>query len=120
MTKKTKEQMIATYEKHKNLKLAAEELDMVWQTLYYKLREFDHPSYRWAFSTKVQEECSDFLVCFCMEGFDCEEYGAVEKILLIPKEFYKNKQFISVSCSNSKWDDFEVTVEGLQEFFSNF
>ena len=55
-----------------------------------------------------------------MEGFDCEEYGAVEKILLIPKEFYKNKQFISVSCSNSNWDDFEVTVEGLQEFFSNF
>ncbi len=79
-----------------------------------------NPSYRWAFSTKVQEECSDFLVCFCMGGFDCENHGEAEKILLIPKEFYKNKQMMSVSCNKSKWYDFEVTVEELQEFFSNF
>lgn len=179
--------MKEVYDKHKNLKLAAEELGMVWQTLYYNLNKVGHPvtgdkerygsptdkmakamedkfkllvphaedynkdkfqalidfkvgdlsvdiksstkkdgyksnpkknaSYRWAFSTKVQEKCSDFMICFCMEGYDCENYGNVEKILLIPKEFYKNKQSLSVSCSKSKWYDFEVSEQELQEFF---
>ncbi|AUR93505.1 hypothetical protein NVP1187O_192 [Vibrio phage 1.187.O._10N.286.49.F1] len=58
------------------------------------------------------------MICFCMEGYDCEDYKDVEKILLIPKEFYKNKQSMSVSCTKSKWYDFEVTEEELQEFFS--
>lgn len=52
-----------------------------------------------------------------MEGLDCTEYGEIEKILLIPSEFYKNKQSISVSCNKSKWWDFEVTKEELVEFF---
>ncbi|AUR84732.1 hypothetical protein NVP1063O_065 [Vibrio phage 1.063.O._10N.261.45.C7] len=175
------------YDKHKNLKLAAEELGMKWQTLYWHLKEEGHPvtgdkerygsptdkmakyledvfqewlphsidcnankfqakvdfkvggytvdiksstkkdgyknnhkknpALRWAFSTKVQEDLSDFLICFCMEGVDCTEYGEIEKILLIPSEFYKNKQSISVSCNKSKWWDFEVTKKELVEFF---
>lgn len=188
--KNTIERMKTVYDKHKNLKLAAIELDMVWQTLYWNLQKVGHPvtgdkerygsptdkmakaledkfkelvphaqdynkdkfqaqvdfkvgdlyvdiksstkkngyknnpkksaAYRWAFSTKVQEDCSDFMVCFCMSGYDCETYGDIEKILLIPKEFYKNKQSLSVSCLKSKWYDFEVTEQELQEFFNNF
>lgn len=179
--------MKTVYDKHKNLKLAAEELGMVWQTLYWNLSKVGHPvtgdkerygsptdkmakaledrfqelvpkakdynkdkfqaqidfkvgelsvdiksstkkdcfknnpkkpaNYRWAFSTKVQEKCSDFMVCFCMSGYDCKDYGEIEKILLIPKEFYKNKQSMSVSCSKSKWYDFEVTEQELADFF---
>ncbi len=184
------EEMKNVYDKHKNLKLAATELGMVWQTLYYNLCKLGHPitgdkdkygsptdkmakaledkfkelvphaedcnrgkfqakvdfkvgdvyvdvksstkkdgyknnpkkssSYRWAFSTKVQEKFSDFLICFCMEGYDCENHKYIEKILLIPKEFYKNKQSISVSCKKSKWFEFEVTELELSEFFKEF
>lgn len=35
--------MIAAYEKHKNLKLAANELGMKWQNLYVQLRKFGTP-----------------------------------------------------------------------------
>lgn len=177
------------YDKHLNLKLAAMELNMKWQTLYWHLSKENHPvigdkeaygsptdkmakaledyfngivpeavpynagkfqapmdfsvngysvdikaatkkngyksnprknpSFRWAFSTKVQEKSSDFMVMFCMEGYSCEDYGNVEKILLVPKEFYHNKQSISVSCANSKWYDFEVSEAELQDFFFN-
>tara|TARA_B100001105_G_scaffold4933_1_gene3687 strand:- start:1822 stop:1989 length:168 start_codon:yes stop_codon:yes gene_type:complete len=55
-----------------------------------------------------------------MEGYDCENHGEVEKILLIPKEYYKNKQSMSVSCKKSKWFDFEVTEEELKQFFDMF
>lgn len=180
--------MCDTYDKYRNLKLAAVELGMVWQTLYWNLSKVGHPvigdkerygsptdkmanamenyfktlvphsedlnlskhqasvdflvnglsvdiksstkkdayknnikkkpNFRWAFSTKVQEKSSDFMVMFCMEGLDCEDYGGVEKILLVPKEFYHNKQCISVSCSKSKWYDFEVSEKELIEFFS--
>ena len=185
--KPTIEEMTKCYDKHKNLKLAAKELGMVWQTLYWNLNKEGHAvtgdksrygsltdkmarygeelfkslvphaidsndttfqakvdfnvngipvdvkcstkkdgyksnpnkntSYRWAFSTKVQEDYAEYLVLFCMEGFDASDYGDVEKILLIPKEFFKNKQSLSVSCIKSKWFDFEVSKEELQEFF---
>ena len=182
--------MVKVYDKHKNLKLAAKELGMVWQTLYWNLNKVGHPvtgdkerygsntdkmaryfedlfkglipsaennnqnqfqakvdfkvgdyfvdiksstkkdgyknnpkkkaSFRWAFCVKVQEEVgADFMVCFCTSGYDCEDFGDVEKILLIPKEFYKNKQSISVSCRKSKWFDFEITEEDLVEFFNS-
>jgi hypothetical protein len=176
------------YDKHRNLKLAAAELNMKWQTLYWHLSRANHPvvgdkeaygsptdkmakvledyfqeliphaisyneskfqapmdfsvngyrvdiksstkkdgyksnprknpAFRWAFSTKVQENSSDFMIMFCMEGLDCGDHGDVEKILLVPKEFYHNKQSISVSCSKSKWYDFEVSEKELIEFFS--
>lgn len=182
-------QMTEVYDKHKNLKIAAEELGMVWQTLYWNLKQIGHPvtgdkerygsptdkmakemedrfkkfipfakdlnenkfqatvdfdvngykvdvkcstkkdgyknnpnknkSLRWAFCCKVQEECSDFIVCYCMSGEDCKDFGVVEKILLIPKEFYKNKQSLSVSCRKSKWYDFEVDEDQLVEFFNS-
>tara|TARA_R110002012_G_scaffold49804_2_gene128769 strand:- start:32542 stop:33123 length:582 start_codon:yes stop_codon:yes gene_type:complete len=180
--------MVQVYEKHKNLKLAAKELGMVWQTLYWNLVQINHPvtgdkerygsltdklaketedtfkktvpfavdcnegefqakmdfkvkgfnvdvkastkkdgyknnpkknaSYRWAFSCKVQNNLADFIVCYCYKGYEADQYGEVEKILLIPKEFFKNKQSISVSCSKSKWYDFEVTEVELLTFFS--
>lgn len=175
------------YDKHKNLKLAASELNMKWQTLYWHLSAVQHPvvgdkekygstadkmakrtenlfnemipyasdanegkfqalvdfdvkghsvdikgsckndayknnprknkSLRWAFSCKVQEKCSDFLVCYCYEEESTDLADLVEKILLIPKEFYANKQSFSVSCNKSKWYDFEVSEEELLEFF---
>lgn len=178
------------YDKHKNLKIAATEIGVAWQHLYYHLSKVGHPvtgdkerygsvtdkmaretelafkkvvpyavdendkkfqsaldynvkglkidikssckkdgcksnpikssSFRWAFSCRVQELISDFLVCYCYEGFDATDHGNVEKILLIPKEFYKNKQSFSVSCTKSKWYDFEVTEKELREFFDSF
>lgn len=189
MSKHSLTVMKSVYDKHLNLKLAAEELGIPWQTLYYNLNKCGHPvigdkekygsdtdkmakyfedkfkklipyaedfnsekfqakvdfkvkgllvdvksstkkdgyknnpkknaSFRWAFSVKVQEEVdSDFLVCFCTSGYDCENFGGIERILLIPKEFYKNKQSISVSCRKSKWFDFEVSEQELIEFFN--
>lgn len=182
------EQMKTSYDKHQNLKLAAEELGMKWQNLYIELRSVNHPvtgnkerygsvtdkmaratekifhetvphavdmnegkfqakldftvnnlkvdvkastkkdgyknnprknaSYRWAFCCKVQEHHqADFLVCYCYSGTEASDYGTVEKILLIPNEFFNNMQSISVSCSKSKWYDFEVTEQELAEFF---
>ncbi|CAL9963606.1 hypothetical protein VPHF99_0085 [Vibrio phage F99] len=35
--------MKEVYDKHKNLKIAAEELGMVWQTLYWNLNKVRHP-----------------------------------------------------------------------------
>tara|TARA_R110002153_G_scaffold53726_5_gene149582 strand:- start:6098 stop:6682 length:585 start_codon:yes stop_codon:yes gene_type:complete len=178
-----------TYDKHKHLKNAAEELGIKWQTLYWHLAKANHPvlgdkerygsdtdklaertetlfqktvplaknnnlssfqakmdfivgtykvdvkastkkdgyknnpkknaALRWAFSSRVQEDIADFIVCYCYEGLDCLNFGNVEKILLIPKEMFKNKQSISVSCSKSKWYDFEVTSSELSEFFED-
>lgn len=180
--------MIEIYEKHKNLKIAAVELDMVWQTLYWHLCKINHPvtgdkekygsltdklakstedmfknivpyavdcndtqfqakmdfkvkgynvdvkastkkdgyknnpnknvSYRWAFSCKVQNDVADFMVCYCYEGYNADDSGSVEKILLIPKEFFLNKQSLSVSCTRSKWYDFEISEKDLSEFFN--
>lgn len=76
--------------------------------------------YRWAFSTRAQEDTADFLVCFCYAGYNCLEHGDVTKILLIPKEMFKNKQSISVSAKISKWYDFEVSEQELLEFFEEF
>ena len=189
MSKISVDKMVKVYDKHKNLKLAAEELGMVWQTLYSNLKKVGHPvtgdkerygsntdkmakyfedlfkewipfakdnnenefqskidfkvgelfvdvksstkkdgyknnpkknaSYRWAFSVKVQEQTeTDYMILFCTSGYDCEDFGDIERILLIPKEFFKNKQSISVSCKKSKWYDFEVTKEELIEFFN--
>lgn len=39
----TFEQMAATYDKHKHLKYAADELGMKWQTLYWHLQKNGHP-----------------------------------------------------------------------------
>ena len=185
--KPTIEDMKKCYDKHKNLKLAAKDIGMAWQTLYWNLNKEGHPvtgdkdrygsltdklakttedlfkytipfaedfnegkfqakvdfnvkgllvdvksstkkdgyknnpkknsSFRWAFSSKVQEDSADFLVCYCYSGYDADNFGEVEKILLIPKEFFKNKQSISVSCLKSKWYDFEVTEKELKDFF---
>lgn len=174
------------YDKHKNLKIAAKELDMPWQTLYWYLKKLDHPvegdkakygsltdkmaryaeelfiksvphavdhnkttfqakedftvngysvdvkssckkdggsnlnkkNFRWAFSTKVQEKVhTDFIVCYCFEEYDNQDAYTVAKTLLIPNEFFTNKQSISVSCIKSKWYDFEVTEQELTAFF---
>lgn len=85
----------------------------------YKKNPRKNASYRWAFSCKVQESSADFIVCFCMKGFDCEDHEGIEKILLIPKEYYKNKQSLSVSCRKSKWFDFEISEDDLKEFFES-
>lgn len=71
-------------------------------------------NYRWSFSTKKNME-ADFMVCFCLNG-DINE-NSVNRILLIPNEFCRDKQTISVSVRQSKWHDFEVSERGLVEFF---
>lgn len=74
----------------------------------------NHLNYRWAFSTKKNMD-ADFMVCFCLEGSTKENH--VNRILLIPNEFCRDKQTISVSCNTSKWFEFEVTEQGLVKFF---
>ncbi|CAM0107671.1 hypothetical protein VPH5P1C_0074 [Vibrio phage 5P1c] len=87
----------------------------------YKNNPHKNPSFRWAFSCKVQEEQqADFLVCYCFAGNSAEDHGEVEKTLLIPREFFNNMQSLSVSCRKSKWFDFEVTEDELKSFFDSF
>lgn len=86
----------------------------------YKNNPKKGAAYRWAFCCKVQEEVSaDFLVCYCYSGYDAGDFGKVERILLIPNEFFKNMQSISVSCRKSKWFDFELSEDDLKEFFNS-
>ncbi len=169
------------YAKHKNLKLAAQELGMPWQTLYVKLKasgakivgdklrygtdrdrlaalaeseflrivpwardrnkdefqsryDFDVGAMKvdvkasrprqlnakyemksWSFSIKKQRLICDFIVCFCYG-----DEGPVEKILLVPSEFFVGLQTVSVSCRGaSKWLDYSVSEDDLREFFAN-
>lgn len=69
--------------------------------------------YSWAFSFKKQAECADFFVCFCYD-----HDGSVKDLLLIPSEFSKGLQTISVPYDGrSKWKDFSVSKDGLRDFF---
>lgn len=168
------------YAKHMNLKLAANELCIPWQTLYVilkkegvavvgdKLRygsdrdrlaamaEFEFlrlvPTARnmnaigyqskhdfevgelkidvkcsmprklnsrfeaksWAFSFKKQSLTCDFICCFCKA-----EDKTTAKVLLVPSEFFKGLQTVSVSCEgNSKWLDYTVNPSELASFFA--
>jgi hypothetical protein len=184
----TGEELYSKYMEYKNLKLAAKDLNMPWQTLYWNLKKLgydvmgDKKKYgsandklaahaenyfnqlvphainqnvkrfqskfdfkvgeykvdvksstrkiqnsnrqntsgyqRWMFGLKDHQYQCDFLACVCYSGKDTEEFGEVEKILLIPKEFFQNYQTISVACTKSKWDDFSISQEGLSTFFS--
>lgn len=169
----------AAYERHKNLKLAANEVGIKWQTLYCRLKNQGVPitgdklrygsdrdklsalaesifrkyvpsavsmnaikwqhkhdfeingfkvdvkcslkKYRqkkckaqsWAFSIKKQTLSCDFICCFCF-GNNKE----VERALLIPSEFFKGLQTISVSVSGgSKWLDYSINISDLEDFF---
>lgn len=169
------------YEKHRNLKIAADEVGIKWQTLYFRLKkqgvniigdklrygsdrdrlsslaeakfhklvpfaksmnaikwqykyDFDvngfkvdvkcskprkllkkYDSESWAFSFKKQSLVCDFVCCFCLD-----HDGEIQRILLIPNEFFKGLQTISVSCNakNSKWLDYSVSPCDLAEFFN--
>ena len=167
------------YEKHKNLKIAAQEIGIKWQTLYLRLKnqgiavigdklrygsdrdklsakaeaifkehvpsavsmndikwqhkhDFEvngfkvdvkcsmkrrlsskYQSKSWAFSFKKQTITCDFVCCFCLD--DNKE---VENVLLVPSEFFKGLQTVSVASSgNSKWLDYSVDICELEEFF---
>lgn len=39
----TIQEMKSAYDKHKNLKLAADDIGMKWQTLYWYLKRENHP-----------------------------------------------------------------------------
>ena len=168
------------YAKHKNLKLAANEIGMVWQTLYVNLkkqgvavigdklrygsdrdklaamaeaeflrlvpqadninaRRFQHKwdfdvgqlkvdvkagmkrkmnkkyeSLSWSFSFKKQSLICDFICCFCMA-----DRHTIERILLVPKEFFAGLQTVSVSCVGySKWHDYSIEANDLAAFFT--
>lgn len=171
---------VEAYRKHRNLKLAAAELGIAWQSLYVRLRklgepvtgdklrygadrdklgalgeseflrlvpfatnhndnkfqskyDFDvcgqkvdvkasrprklNPKYQsksWAFSFKKQSLICDFICCFCMN-----DEKAIEHILLVPAEFFKGLQTVSVSCEgNSKWLDYSIQPDELSTFFN--
>lgn len=69
----------------------------------------------WSFSFKKQRLIADFIVCFCLS-----KNKDVEHILLVPSEFFKGLQTISMSCDgNSKWKDYAISEQELTEFFNN-
>lgn len=182
------EDIYKVYSKHWNLKLAANELGIKWQTLYWNLKKHGYDVVgnkkkygsitdklavkseevfnsliphannlnkskfqskidfkirehlvdimsstkkvqngyrknesrylRWSFGITEHQLSCDFIVCFCYEGRDAENHGKVERILLIPNEFFSRHQIISVSCNQSKWYEFTVTEKDLAEFFT--
>lgn len=172
-----------SYEKHKNLKLAAQEIGIKWQTLYYRLKKQGTPvtgdklkygstsdklahmaeqeflklvpeaknmnnvewqskfdmligevrvdvkcslprslqprklsTLSWAFSLKRQNYECDFMVCFGLN-----EDKSVNKVIVIPHEFFNGLQTISVPIGRpSKWHEYTVDKNELREFFLSF
>lgn len=170
---------VIAYEKHKNLKIAASEIGIKWQTLYSRLKnqgvsatgdklrygsdrdklsakaedefrlyvpsaksmndirwqsKYDfsvnghkvdvkcsmkrklssrYKNLSWAFSFKKQTLVCDFVCCFCLN-----ENKDTEVVLLVPSEFFKGLQTVSVASSgNSKWLDYSIDPNELEEFF---
>lgn len=69
----------------------------------------------WSFSLKKQTLLCDFICCFCMSSAK-----EIEKVLLVPKEFFEGLQTVSVSCAgNSKWLDYAVDQNDLALFFDS-
>lgn len=74
-----------------------------------------YPTRSWAFSFKKQSLLCDFICCFCMS-----EDKQIQRVLLVPREFFDGLQTVSVSCDGqSKWLEYEVQPEDLNEFFSS-
>ena len=170
---------ILAYRKHMNLKLAANELGVAWQSLYVRLKKLGEPitgdklrygtdrdrlgalgekeflrlvpfatnknfaqyqckydfdvfeqkvdvkassprqlnkkfqARSWSFSFKKQSLICDFICCFCMA-----EDRSIQHVLVVPSEFFKGLQTVSVSCEgNSKWLDYEIAADELASFF---
>lgn len=171
---------ILAYRRHMNLKLAAQELGVAWQSLYVHLKKLGEPiigdklrygtdrdklgamaeslfkklvpfaddqnrlrfqskvdflafgskvdvkcsmprqlnkksaSLSWSFSFKKQALVCDFICCFCLN-----QEKEVDRILLVPKEFFEGLQTVSVSCTGgSKWNDYCVDPADLAPFFT--
>lgn len=67
----------------------------------------------WAFSFKKQSLICDFICCFCKD-----ENKNTVKVLLVPSEFFKSLQTVSVSCNgNSKWLNYSMEPSDLATFF---
>jgi hypothetical protein len=70
----------------------------------------------WAFSFKRQSLVADFIVCFCLD-----ESNQIEHVLVVPKEFFSGLQTVSVSrFGNSKWIDYAIKPEELNNFFQEY
>jgi hypothetical protein len=172
---------VLAYRRHMNLKLAAQELGVAWQSLYVRLKKLGEPiigdklrygsdrdrlaamaesmfknlvpfaqdqnlvrfqskvdflvhgskvdvkcsmprqlnkkfsALSWAFSFKKQSLVCDFICCFCLDSSK-----EIEKILLVPKEFFEVLQTVSVSCDgHSKWHDYGIEPVDLAKFFTD-
>ena len=68
----------------------------------------------WSFSFKKQSLICDFICCFCFS-----QDRVLDRILLVPREFFRGLQTVSVSCfGDSKWLDYEIAADDLAPFFS--
>lgn len=73
------------------------------------------PQLAWSFSFKKQSMICDFVVCFCLN-----EDKSINKVLLVPKEFFEGLQTVSVSMNgHSKWHDYSIEPSELQDFFTS-
>ncbi len=175
------QQEAEVYTKHKNLKLAADELGINWHTLYSRLKnqgvpvigdklrygsdrdrlaamaeseflrivpkarsmnavqfqsKFDfmvngykidvkcgmprqiskkYEAKSWSFNFRKQALTCDFICCFCMN-----EGKQISRILLVPSEFFRGLQTVTVSVVGaSKWKDYSVSESELSTFFDS-
>jgi hypothetical protein len=73
------------------------------------------PQLAWSFSFKKQTLICDFIICFCLN-----EDKSINKILLVPKEFFAGLQTVSVSMLGySKWHDYSIEPHELFDFFKD-
>lgn len=87
-------------------------VDVKASTLKQSSKRF--PAKRWMFSVKKQELIADYLACFAF--IDDDNY----RFLLIPGEFIRHYQTISISCAgNSKWDQFAIDPKDVSQFFTD-
>lgn len=69
----------------------------------------------WSFSFKRKSMICDFICCFCMN-----DDKSTRHVLLVPSEFFKGLQTVSVSCEgSSKWADYAIKPEELSKFFES-
>jgi hypothetical protein len=76
-------------------------------------------SERWAFGfKKTQQEVCDFAVLLAYGGETTQDFGNIQFIFLIPKEFLEDKSTVSIPKSlKSKWKDFIISEKDIKEFF---
>lgn len=102
---------VESYRKHKNLKLAAAECGIPWQTLYVKLRKADEPVNLTSLSAVINDQDPDSFCVFVREnGFEVSETFRPHKSTYIRFKRIQ-RQFGSVKVSFDVQDVIDNRVD---------